>query len=804
MIEGIDITNFGSFKNFQWSSVRDNDRNPVPFKTLNLLYGRNCSGKTTLSRIVRALETGELPPKFELPDFRIRMATGDVTQANVVGTNRDVRVFNRDFVEKHLGFLRNPDGTIEPFAVFGAANKDLEAQIDAKTQELGSIESKAGLNYERQQALETFLAAKRDADKGVKALDERLIKKANDLPNGIKHNKYFDAVNYTRPKLEEEIKEVLTKPPTALSADEIKSNEALIVESELPKLTTRVSLTSDFADIAKTAAELLGRNITPSRAIQDLINDAGLQVWAHEGIHLHRDRRDTCGFCQQKLPADLWGRLDAHFNKASTDLADDIDSCQARVRKEREALDAIYRVPESAVYANHRDGLAKLTKEIDAEIVRHRSVLDALEKALQARAQRIFERQQAPATPNAAKAIAEKAAAINVLLDSSNAATATLAKEKKAASRRLRLNEVLKFATDIEYSKLVNANGELQRKAKECEDAERALGVRVNQAQAEIRSLRQQQQDEHRGADRINQFLANHFGHQGLRLEAVKDEGQPTFKFKVVRDSSVAHHLSEGESSLIAFCYFMAKLEEVGTQGTRPIIWIDDPISSLDANHVFFAFALIEALLAQPVLDATGAKSYRYSQLFISTHSLEFLKFLGRLKTQTSTRSAHLRYYLVAQRDSGSVVECMPDHLAKYTTEFNYLFEQIYNCHTALNEATHRHCFYGFGNNLRRFLEVYLFFKFPFVGGNTDHDFVERMNKFFSGSYIDEVRAKRIAHEYSHLGASLDRATQPVDRDEIVKVARCVLSKIQETDPKQYESLLNSIGKPDPLPSTAG
>jgi wobble nucleotide-excising tRNase len=800
MIEGIDISNFGSFKNFQWSSVRDTDRNPVPFKTLNLLYGRNCSGKTTLSRIVRTLETGELPQKFELPDFRVRMATGDVTQANVVGINRDVRVFNRDFVEKHLGFLRNPDGTIEPFAVFGAANKDIEAQIETKTQELGSVESKAGLHYDRQQALDVFLAAKREAEKAVKALEDRLFKKANDLPNGIKHNKYFDAVNYTRPKLEEEIREVLSKPPMVLTADQIKSNEALIVENELPKLTTRVSLTSGFSDIIKSATELLTRKITPSRAIQDLMNDSDLQVWAHEGMHLHRGRRDTCGFCQQKLPADLWDRLGAHFNKASTDLAADIETCRERIRGEVMALDAIYRVPETAVYANHRDGLERLTKEIDVEIGRHRSTLDALDKALQARAQRIFERQPIPSTPNAANSIAEKAAAINVLLESSNAATATLAKEKKAASRRLRLNEVLKFATDIEYAKLVDANGELQLKVKEGEEAERALGIRVNLAQDEIRRLRQQQQDEHRGADRINQFLTNHFGHQGLRLEAVKDEGQAAFKFKVVRDGAVAHHLSEGESSLIAFCYFMAKLEEVGTQGIRPIIWIDDPISSLDANHVFFAFALIEAQLTQAVVDAAGNKSFRYSQLFISTHSLEFLKFLGRLKTQTSKKSAHLRYYLVAQRDSGSVIECMPEHLAKYTTEFNYLFEQIYNCHAATNEATHRHCFYGFGNNLRRFLEVYLFFKFPFVGGDTDHDFVERMNRFFSGSYIDEVRVKRIAHEYSHLGTALDRAAQPVDRDEIVKVACCVLSRIRKTDPGQYESLLNSIDKSDPLP----
>ena len=42
-------------------------------------------------------------------------------------------------------------------------------------------------------------------------------------------------------------------------------------------------------------------------------------------------------------------------------------------------------------------------------------------------------------------------------------------------------------------------------------------------------------------------------------------------------------------------CYFMAKLEDDETSGSKPIIWIDDPISSLDSNHVFFIYSIINA-----------------------------------------------------------------------------------------------------------------------------------------------------------------------------------------------------------------
>ena len=65
-----------------------------------------------------------------------------------------------------------------------------------------------------------------------------------------------------------------------------------------------------------------------------------------------------------------------------------------------------------------------------------------------------------------------------------------------------------------------------------------------------------------------------------------------------MRNGQSAYNLSEGECSLIAFCYFMAKLEEPESKGKEMIIYIDDPISSLDGNHIFFMFSLIESLIA--------------------------------------------------------------------------------------------------------------------------------------------------------------------------------------------------------------
>ena len=50
MFSQVDIDSFGSFAGLSWrKSLKDAGNNVLNFKRLNILYGRNYSGKTTLS-----------------------------------------------------------------------------------------------------------------------------------------------------------------------------------------------------------------------------------------------------------------------------------------------------------------------------------------------------------------------------------------------------------------------------------------------------------------------------------------------------------------------------------------------------------------------------------------------------------------------------------------------------------------------------------------------------------------------------------------------------------------------------------
>jgi len=192
------------------------------------------------------------------------------------------------------------------------------------------------------------------------------------------------------------------------------------------------------------------------------------------------------------------------------------------------------------------------------------------------------------------------------------------------------------------------------------------------------------------------------------------------------------------------------------------------------------------------IRDAAGALKYPFIQLFISTHNLEFLKYLRRLPLE---KKGERESFMVMRRDRSSVISMMPRHLRTYVTELNFLFGEICACADPGNIATNYQAFYGFGNNLRKFLEGYLFFKYP----SESLDYDKRVHLFFDDGSVVEPLVQRITNEFSHLGEFIDRGSVPIDGAEISALAKFVLSKLKASDQQQYVHFLDSVGVTDPI-----
>jgi wobble nucleotide-excising tRNase len=733
MIESIDVENFGSYSAFVWGpNVLDQQGRAANFRKLNIVYGRNYSGKTTLSRIVQSIERARLPEKYANPKFRIKTSSGVVTEANIADTNLSVRVFNKDFVDHNLSFLRDSQGTIQTFAILGEQNTDLLADIASVEAELGSVEAQTGFRYEFYTSRQLVDRTKKEYDQLQTQLDQKLVEKANKPQSGIKHNPIYRDPNYDIKKMRLDVATVLQSNFVLLAEDAVGTNLSLLEESPMPDIGKPGAYRAALREIFTKASDLVSRQISPTAPIKELLENGALQNWVKAGIEHHKDHRSDCAFCGNRLPEDIWAKLEAHFSKESQVLDEQIQNILRGIEAERVRLSRHTNVSVNQFYPSLRDEVTVVLDELSKSRQHYVEQLDAMVAALRTRANNIFNPSQLSISVNADDAHAAAVETLEVLIDGHNKKTNSIAADQLAARKNLRLREVSKFISDIGYQESVKNLEEKKQEVKVLEESQQRL-VEVGKSKAKrLDDLRMQLRDERQGAQRVNTYLNHYFGNQTIRLDAVQDEDSPTvYRFKILRGDEDAHNLSEGECSLIAFCYFLAKLDDIDTKGKELIIYIDDPISSLDSNHIFFVFSLIHKVLMSPLIDENGAQirsaagklTYRFVQMFISTHSLEFLKYLRRLPFDKNERES----FMVMRRDHSSVISLMPRHLRTYVTELNFLFGEVCICADPANIATHYQAFYGFGNNLRKFLEGYLFFKYP--SDSLDYD--KRVHLFF-------------------------------------------------------------------------
>ena len=789
------IRNMAVFKDFQWSlSVRDAGNNIAEFKKMNILYGRNYSGKTTLSRIFRALETGSISDKYSSPEFQLAFESSNTASQNSLSNHGQVvRVFNEDFVRDNLRFIVDDEQTINSFAIFGEDNTKLEEEIEKHEAELGSEEDKSGLIGELLWAEEKFKGAQKDHDDKSSELEGKLRDKANKAGTGIKHNKTFGDANYNVTRIKADISTVSKDTYSPLTVELVAKFHDLLREEPKSEISES-SFNLQYTAIISQAKELIGKKIQASDTIQELLNDAALATWVRTGRGHHQEKRNTCAFCGSDLPDDLWEKLDKHFNQESEELRQALGTLLGSIEREQSRLPNLLKIKNSDFYSNFSADLDSLAEKLSTLLTSYGESLGSIKEQVEKRRDDIFTPLEFKAPESVEKDLNAIRDSYEQLRNKSNQFTASLSANQSEARAALRLHEVYTFINDIKYREECKAINALNKTMGKAEEAKNTVKEKVDVKREKIVELKSQLKDESKGADRVNNYLNNFFGHQYLSLKAIEEtprDASSGYRFEVTRNDKKAFHLSEGECSLIAFCYFIAKLEDIETKGNQPIIWIDDPISSLDANHIFFVYSLISAEIVTPEKYEDGGELKerdRFKQLFISTHNLDFLKYLKRLPGALNKNKS--QYFIITRTDQTSDMTLMPRYLRDYVTEFNFLFHQIYKCAHAQIECDENHdCYYNFGNNARKFLEAFLYYKYPNAVEKDD-----KLARFFGDDALAVSLTDRINNEFSHLAGVFERSVLPIEVPEMKTAANFILRKIKEKDPDQYSALLQSIG----------
>ncbi len=617
-------------------------------------------------------------------------------------------------------------------------------------------------------------------NKEEEQLRQQLSYKATNNPNGIKYKSVrFGDQNYNIRKLEKDIKQVLASSYKPLDDNRIEIEEKILAEKVIDEVQSIKLPKIDIDTIAERAKYLIEKPIVSSNKIEQLVKDSVLNRWVKDGKSLHKDK-EKCSFCDNEISQKRWKELNSHFDEESEILEKNIDQLIEDIKSLENEIHELLLFDTSHYYI-------RFHSEVERQISIRNRIIDSIAKQLKRLEKDLVERKNDILHTKKFNPIINNTKRIEWCWKindktrlESNEYSKLLDSEQSNARNNLRLREVDEFVRTIKYKEQIEKIEKLKQKKDEESNKRKNIENKIRNQIVTIEGKERLMNDEEKGAIKVNEFLNNHFGHEFLKLQSIEglDEfGDKKIKFEIIRDGKKAHHLSEGECGLIAFCYFIAKLEDIDTKGSNPIIWIDDPVSSLDSNHIFFVHSLINSEIIA---------KHEFEQLVISTHNLDFLKYLKRLNTSSSIQRA---YFLVTRENEHSLIKKMPKYLREYITEFNYLFHQIYLCAISEKDDNSDHnLYYNFGNNTRKFLEAFLFYKYP-----NALNINEKLAKYFGDDIQATSIVNRISNEFSHLEGLIERSMIPIDVPEMKKLALFILKKIKEKDPDQFDALLLSI-----------
>ncbi|ECC2519080.1 AAA family ATPase, partial [Campylobacter jejuni] len=623
--------------------------------------------------IARSFELKKHNEDFLDGNFKIKLEDGNfLTQNDVIKSNLDIRVYNSDFVKENLNYLYDKKGNIKGFKSIGEEQKNIKEIIEKREKILKT-------RNEKLQKLENDKKEFLNDDRETK-LEEKFTEKASLIAT---NPNYLKGYRYNKTALKKDLN-IIKNNEDAYILNNEEQNQFIKILEDKEKHNTNFNNTfnkDNFQGILKHSSEILEKEIIIK---ENLTSE--LRQWLEEGLKFHKEHLSTqqCKFCNNPLTLERIVWIENNIKDDSgekekieeelKDLLDNFENYKLELKK------ILQDIEYENFYSNYKDSFIALKEQLGANIANYNKELLKIEEKIKEKQKDVFTPIKLENTNDFSDEIFLILNKIENLCKENDEYTNKLSTNQDEAREKLRLNEVAKFAKDSDCFAIQDEIQNLKQNINTLEKSIATQNNKIDLLESRIEKYKEKLSNLETSTSNINKYLKSYFGHNMLELKVKKDDkGQLNGEFEILRNGKQAKNLSEGECSLIAFCYFVASLKDANTKDKNPIIWIDDPISSLDNNHIFFIFSVIENEIV---------RKNSFEQFFISTHNLDFLKYIKRLKKSKSKQSKNdekeydfPQYYFIEKSVKESMetseVKKLPKCLEKYTTEFNYLFEQI-------------------------------------------------------------------------------------------------------------------------------
>ncbi len=703
------LRRFGIYQNYTWGAIDD-------FKTKNLVYGWNYSGKTTLSKLFQVLEFKDKNRCFSGAEIEITVNDGTTKTFNQDTLNTfpfSVKVFNSEYI-KRIFTWDEPKSGFSPISFYLG---DTAGDLKEKIKKLETINERLVLLRENKYKpiIEIFdNYNKTNGHFSRKAKDVR----DNYLP-GIFDPTTFDKGHFK--KIVDEVKANLDGFILNPMERDSTKKEAL-AENKFDSLNENLIIQESLVRISQIVKSILEDSAPKAISFPTLEEDTVLFDWVQKGIPLHKDSAE-CKFCTKQLPENPIEDLNSFYSKKLEEIQDAIKEAIKLIDAERKIIEV--------KFPNKKDIAEPFQSQYELAINAYETQkgiyyekLSILETDLKSKGSSIFT--SIESTKIELVSLESQLESIIVEIKKHNKWLGEFGERKSAAVKKILKHYVAEYLKEEDYNK--------KESNKDCaiqtiEKIEAKIDVNIPL----IKSFNEQLSSTAKGQGELNDILEILIHRDDIKIE-IRDE-----KFRLERSGHPAEHLSEGEKSAIAFAYFLTELKSLRNDDPpklpNTIIFIDDPISSLDSNHIFQVRSLMKDFF----------KKEDYTQLFISTHNFEFFSMLIDSEELFKNQGkAKADFYYIKRKDSGeSNLEHLPESFRKYNSEYVSLFNILNDYNNLADKSTFTHTVL-LPNAMRRFLELYTAMKYP-----SSKPIDSRVKKVFTTEDGTYHRVK-LLHWFSH------------------------------------------------------
>lgn len=760
------IKDFGVYKNFSWSSVTGLKN----FNHKNLFYGWNYSGKTTISRIFSSLRDKKLHDSYNNSFFKVNTSAGDFDSSTLQNFPFEILVFNSDYIKDNLNFSIHKDEISESKTIL------FEVGDNAKyTEKIIELKNKIDLIN----GTETTVGKKAPYLKTIdefEIYDRSTTGKFTHFAKEIKIDHFGSEIDFTKANLKPIVSKVKHNLSEFIITDKKKLAQlkAIVLSKEPKEVLDEISFISIYEILIKSANDLLVK--IPDKKQLDRILDSNSEIytWVKKGKELH-SKPDKCLFCDNEIKPERFQYLTEFFNSEASTIKEGINILKSQIIEEENNSKQI-NFPSSSNDLNlgYIDEYLSLKKELDKIFTSYKKHLKNLSAKLNLKLNKSLHVRVDEVKEFDLSLITNKIELLNNVIRSNNDFSKGF-KHRIENERNIYKNHLI--ASFLKREKYLDKEKKYNSAIEQIEK----LNTQVSEYEKQIHFYESKKVSDAEGALRYTYFIQSFLNRNDIEiiLEPVSK------KFLLLRGGENASNLSEGEKTAIAFSHFLVTIKSLESKGIFKdyIVFIDDPISSLDGNHIFQINSILKEMLFSN--DNPGGEwKLKCLQLFFSTHNFEFFNLLRELPMEKPSKES--KYYIERSfTDNTTIIKELPAILDKYKSEYHYLFKEIYEFNK-LRKPLKSDKLLLIPNTLRRFLEMYTLTKYP-----SDQNVDRRADKIFS----PEI-SKRICkpfHYFSHLD-NIDRIGKQSEYVADIPVAcRELIKHIKKKDKLHFEALENAI-----------